>query len=85
MIIHKDVKGSTKPNAIDVTPSAVFIATNIKPYSITLDDVVVSGYQYDCTEYTKDEYITYIAKENEDKITALEEELQAAKILLGVE
>ena len=40
-----------------------------------------TGYEYDYIEYTKDEYLSaqYL------KISGLEEELAAAKIMLGVE
>ena len=84
MVNYGKIKGSICPNEIEMTANKVFIASNIKEYAETIDGREVSGYQYDYKEYTKDEYILQMAQNNAD-ITALREELEAAKILLGVE
>ena len=74
-----------KPNAIEITDKKVFVAENIQPYEIEQDfGVQVSGYQFNLTEYDKDEYILLMAQRME-KIDSLEDELAAAKILLGVD
>lgn len=78
------VKGSQEPQKITVTSDYVFVATNIQPYEKTIDDKIFSGYEYDYTRYTKDEYIQLMA-ENSDKISELADQLEATKILLGVE
>ena len=78
-------RGSTRPKDIEITNTAVFIATNIQPYTEVIDDTTVSGYEYNYVEYGKDEYIEALVTTNNSKIEQLEEQLAAAKILLGVE
>ena len=81
-------KGAVAPKAIEITTSHVYVATNIEPYTETLDGQTVSGYQYDYTQYDKDEYLGLLITNNATnsaKILELEEQLAAAKILLGVE
>ena len=73
--------GSIEPPAIEVTSTSVFVATNIEPYVLDSDDHIINGYKYNYVEYTKDEYLL----QQTNSITALQEELTAAKILLGVE
>lgn len=75
------IYGSVEPQAIEVTPTSVFIATNIEPYETETDEHIVSGYKYNYVEYSKDEYLL----QQTNSINALQEELSAAKILLGVE
>ena len=74
-----------KPNAIEITDKKVFVAENIQPCKVQQEfDVQVSGYKFDLTEYDKDEYILLMTQQVA-KVDALEDELAAAKILLGVE
>ena len=69
------VRSSVRPQEIEITPACVLIASNITPYEEeTIDGRIVSGFEYDCDQYTKDEYILLMAQQ-----------LQAAKILLGVD
>lgn len=75
------VRSSTRPQEIEFTQNYVLVASNITPYEEEFDGHTNSGYEYECTQYTKDEYM--LAQAN--KINALEEELSAAKILLGVD
>lgn len=75
------IQGASEPPAIEMTENAVFVASNVQPYTETVEDYTINGYEYDYVEYTKDEYLI---RQNE-KITSLEEELKAAKILLGVD
>ena len=73
---------TVEPQEIEVTKNAVFTATNIQSYThISESGEEQLGYQYNLTEYTKDEYIVLLAQNN----AKIEEELQATKILLGVE
>lgn len=81
MISYGKIHSGSRPKEVDMTASQVFIATNIEPYTLEIDGKTESGYQYDYVGYTKDEYLL----EQTNKITQLEQELQAAKILLGVE
>lgn len=75
------VRGSQKPENIEITSTTVFVASNITPYEEEIDDKIISGYEYDYVSYTKDEYIYNINKTVEE----LQDELEATKILLGVE
>ena len=75
------VRSSIQPQAIEITPNYVLIASNITPYEETVDGRTSSGYEYECTQYTKDEYLIYQSQ----LISSLSEELEAAKILLGVD
>ncbi len=74
-------RSAVQPQAIEITPNYVFVASNITPYEETVDGHTSSGYEYECTQYTKDEYLIY----QNQQIVALAQELEAAKILLGVE
>lgn len=76
-IIH----GSAEPLAIEITPNAVFVSSDVEPYTQEIDDKTISGYQYHYVEYTKDEFLL----QQNASILALQEELAAAKILLGVD
>ena len=81
-------RGSTSPQSIEITETSVLLATNIQPYSVEIDGQTISGYEYNYVEYTKDEYIDLLIRKeeiNNDKIAQLEEQLEATKILLGVE
>lgn len=75
------VYGSTEPQAIEITPASVFIASNIEPYEEQIDNITISGYKYNYIEYSKDEYLLQQA----NNLVELQEELAAAKVLLGVE
>lgn len=83
MINYGQVKGSVRPQEIEITSDKVFIASNIEAYEETIDEHNISGFKYNLIEYNKDEYIILLSQTNAD-IAALREELEAAKILLGV-
>lgn len=75
------VRSEIRPSEITFTATSVLVASNITPYEENVDDKVLRGYEYDCTEYSKDEYMTLQAQ----AIASLSEQLQATKILLGVD
>ena len=75
------VYSSIRPQDIEITDSAVFLASNIETYSKEFDGHTQEGYEYNLVEYTKDEYLL----NQSNKISSLEQELAAAKILLGVD
>lgn len=73
-----------EPPKIDITATKVFLATNIQEIEREVEDTIEHCYQYTLIEYDKDEYLA-ILSQNQQDIEALQEELRAAKILLGVE
>ena len=75
------VRSSVQPQEITITANYVLVASNVTPYEEEVDGRISSGYEYDCIEYSKDEYLAL----QTNKITSLEQELAAAKILLGVD
>ena len=77
----RKVRSSVEPQEIEFTSTSVLVASDITAYEEEVDGRVLSGYEYNCTEYSKDEYMALQAT----KIVSLQEELQAAKILLGVD
>ena len=54
------VKSLNRPKNIEITDTAVFLASNIKPCDVESMDGTVSGFQYNYCGYTKDEYIEYL-------------------------
>lgn len=85
MINYGKIQSSERPQEIEITESKVFIAENITPYEKEIDEHFIQGFEYNYKEYTKDEYIQLMNEENSKAIANLQEELAAAKILLGVE
>jgi len=85
MINYGKIQSFEYPQEIEITDSMVFTAKNIIPFEKEIDEHVINGFEYDYTGYTKDEYIQLMNEENSKAIANLQEELTAAKILLGVE
>ena len=75
------VQSLNQPQEIEIKEEKVFLASNIQPYTTVVEDKEESGYEYDYVEYSKDEYIKLLSQQSQ----RLEEELAAAKVLLGVE
>lgn len=75
------IYGATEPQPIEITSNSVFIASDIEPYTKNFDNYSLQGYKYHYVEYTKDEYLL----QQSNSIASLQEELQAAKVLLGVD
>ena len=75
------IYGTVEPQPSEITSTSVFIASNVEPYQMDEGEHTISGYKYNYKEYAKDEYLLQQAA----SIASLQEELAAAKILLGVE
>lgn len=75
------VYSMSRPPEIEITGSTVLIASNIQSCTKIIENQSINGYEYDYIEYTKDEYLM----QQNAKVNSLEQELQAAKILLGVD
>ena len=85
MINYGRIKSTAYPKELEITQNNVFIASNITEYTENLDERIITGYEYNYIAYTKDEYIQLLNTTNAQAIAELQEELAAAKILLGVE
>lgn len=81
MINHGIQYSSTEPQAIEITPNSVFVATDITPYSKEIEGHTMNGYSYNYIQYSLSEYLIL----QNATITSLRDELSAAKILLGVD
>lgn len=77
----KKVRSAIRPSEIEFTPTSVLVASDIAPYEEEIDGHILSGFEYNCSEYSKDDYLAMQAAH----IADLAQELQAAKILLGVD
>lgn len=78
----KKARSSVQPESLIITPTTVYVTSNVAPYREEMDDGhILEGYEYDYEEYSKDNYIFLQL----DRIASLEEQLAAAKILLGVD
>jgi len=75
------IHSAARPQEVVMTNSAVFVASDIQPYERDIEGYHEEGYEYNYVGYTKDEYLI----EQNKKIASLEEELEAAKIILGVD
>ena len=81
MINYGQMHSMVRPKEIEITDTAVFIANNITSNEVEIDDHNVVEYVYDLISYDKNEYLEV----QNEKIASLEQELQATKILLGVD
>ena len=77
----KKVRSSVQPQPVEFVGNSVLVATNVTTYEEEVDGRILSGYEYDCQEYSKDQYMLL----QDEKIASLGQELAAAKILLGVD
>lgn len=84
MKIYNPTYSTIKPPEIDITEKKVFLATDIQEVDLEIEDSITHCFQYSLAEYDKDEYLM-ILSQNQQVIEALKEELEAAKIILGVE
>lgn len=81
MKVYSPTYSFIEPQNIEFTETKVFVASNIQQITRNFEGEEKQCYSYTLTEYTKDEYLA----QTQATITALQEELQATKILLGVE
>ena len=65
------VIGPEAPLPIEVTATAVLVAKDIQPYTLTMDGKPVEGYTYSLISYDKDEYIQMLIEKNETMETEL--------------
>lgn len=81
MIDYGRIKSSIRPEPLEITTTAVLVASDVTEYTEEIGEHVISGYEYNLKSYGKDEYLLASSQE----IATLREELKVTKILLGVE
>lgn len=79
-----DIHSNGIPNSIEIFNDQVLVPENVRQFQEETADGVITEYIFDGNVYTKDEYIILMAQQT-GRITELEDELKAAKILLGVD
>ncbi|WP_251855342.1 hypothetical protein [Enterococcus italicus] len=67
MINHGKVQSTVKPQAIEIDDNSVWIAENVQ--EVKTEEF--EGYEYDLTQYTKDEYIQILDERDKMKSDAI--------------
>jgi alpha-mannosidase len=78
MINHGRTESTIRPEAVEICATKVFVASNVVEVSREQDGETVTLYQFDYTEYEKDEYIKNIQEKNDN----LEQEITDAQLAL---
>ena len=81
MVDYGKVLSREQPQEVTITASSVFVASDIQPFTKEIEGYIEEGYEYNLKEYSTSEYLLH----QDEKMSSLEEELKAAKILLGVD
>lgn len=63
MIEYGKTQSAVMPEAVEIRESKVFLASNIEAVEQDIDGVSVTMYEFDYTEYDKDEYIRALEAE----------------------
>ena len=71
MIEHGKTQSVVMPEAVEITETKVFVASNIETVEQVIDGVSVTLYEFDYTEYEKDEYIHQMDEQLTDAQLAL--------------
>ena len=71
-------RSAVEPKDVEITESKVFVATDIKQVTVTMDEQEVQEYQFNLVEYDKDEYIKIISEKN----AALEQQVTDTQLAL---
>lgn len=84
MKIIEHIYSNGTPDPIIIANNCVYIPENIQEITKETEDGLINEYEYSCKVYDKDEYIILMSQQT-NRIAELEDELAAAKILLGVD
>ena len=66
------VQSTIKPKEIEIDAYSVWVNSDVKEISVTDEHGAHTEYEYNQTQYSKDEYITLMSEQNkalEDKLT----------------
>lgn len=58
-------RSAVEPQAVEITETKVFVATDIEQVTVNMDEQEVQEYQFNLVEYDKDEYIKMISEKND--------------------
>lgn len=79
MVNHGTVRSTVKPKELVIDEFSAWINSNITEVSENVgEENEFIGYQYDCVQYEKDEYIKMLAEKNQ----SLEEQLTDTQLAL---
>jgi hypothetical protein len=67
-----NVRSNGNPGSIQIMNNEVIIPKNIHSFSVETDEGQMTGYEYDCDIYNKDEYLVIIAQQA-NRINELED------------
>lgn len=81
MINHGKVQSTVKPQAIEIDENSVWVTENVQ--EVKTEEF--EGYEYDLTQYTKDEYIQLLDERDKMKSDALIELSDMVAGLMGGE
>ncbi|WP_279280689.1 hypothetical protein [Enterococcus gallinarum] len=79
MISHGKVQSTVKPQAIEIDDNSVWITENVQEVKTE----GFEGYEYDLTQYTKDEYIQILDERDKMKSDAILELSEIVANLAG--
>lgn len=65
MIEHGKQRSAVRPLDVEILETKVFLASNIEEVTETIGEEEFNGFQFDLTEYIKDEYISILNQKNE--------------------
>ena len=71
-------KSTVRPQDVEILETKVFVASNIEEVEETVGEETFNGFQFDLTEYSKDEYIRLLDTKNQ----SLESQLTDAQLAL---
>ena len=78
MINHEKVQSTIKPNEIEIDEYSVWVNEDIIEITVTDENGEHTEYEFNQTQYSKDEYIKLMSEQNK----ALENELTDTQIAL---
>lgn len=78
MIDYGKVRGTVKPDEVEIDEYSVWVNSDIKEIDVQLEDEIHTEYEYNQVRYTKDEYIKLIDERN----TTLEAQLTDTQLAL---
>lgn len=79
MISHGKVQSTIKPKALEIDENSVWVAENVNVVSTT----DFEGFEYDLTQYMKDEYIQILDERDKMKSDAILELSDMVATLAG--